>query len=318
MTSSLYKKGLVLGIIILFVGTGVVPGISGDIIETVNVSVITESTIYVDDDNTEGPWDGTLEHPYQYIQDGIDNADNGDTVFVYGGTYYENVIINKSSINLVGENPVSTIIDSRGVGTVIHIAGYLGIFFENIKIEGFTIQNGSVGIYVSYSDNTIIYNNIVRDTRYGIRFWHTEDEFINDNIIIYNSWGIYFEFSDHSTIQGNYILNGDWGIGLVTSDQIDIHHNEIKNNSNNGIVAAFELTKKEKIHIHHNNFIDNSGHATFENCRIEWNDNYWDTPSGKIIPIHVIWGVWYTTIFPQLKIPWPQFDLRCASTPYDI
>ncbi len=42
--------------------------------------------IYVDDDNTSGPWDGTVEHPYQYIQDGIDNAVAGDTILVLAGT----------------------------------------------------------------------------------------------------------------------------------------------------------------------------------------------------------------------------------------
>ena len=39
-----------------------------------------KSIIYVDGNNTAGPWDGTLEHPYQHIQDGVDNASAGDTV----------------------------------------------------------------------------------------------------------------------------------------------------------------------------------------------------------------------------------------------
>jgi len=36
---------------------------------------------------------------YTKIQDAIDNATSGDTVFVYNGVYYENVIVNKT-INL--------------------------------------------------------------------------------------------------------------------------------------------------------------------------------------------------------------------------
>ena len=35
--------------------------------------------IYVDDDNTTGPWDGTEDHPFQFIQDGIDVAVGDDS-----------------------------------------------------------------------------------------------------------------------------------------------------------------------------------------------------------------------------------------------
>ena len=57
--------------------------------------------VYVDDNNTNGPWNGSKEYPYQYIQDGIDNAYDGYGIFVYNGTYNENVVINKT-IELIG------------------------------------------------------------------------------------------------------------------------------------------------------------------------------------------------------------------------
>ncbi len=37
---------------------------------------------------------------YTQIQDAIDNASEGDTVFVFNGTYFEHVTVNKS-INLI-------------------------------------------------------------------------------------------------------------------------------------------------------------------------------------------------------------------------
>ena len=51
------------------------------------------------------------------IQDAINAANDGDTVFVYNGTYYENVIVNKI-INLIGEHPDATLIDGGGSGTL--------------------------------------------------------------------------------------------------------------------------------------------------------------------------------------------------------
>ena len=46
---------------------------------------------------------GTGFGNYTRIQDAIDNASDGFTIFVYNGTYYENIIVEKEII-LKGEN----------------------------------------------------------------------------------------------------------------------------------------------------------------------------------------------------------------------
>ena len=38
---------------------------------------------YVDDDNTAGPWDGSIEHPYRFIQQAIDNASDGAVSYTH-------------------------------------------------------------------------------------------------------------------------------------------------------------------------------------------------------------------------------------------
>ena len=73
-------------ITILFIGISAIPSIAVN--ETIrNEKVDSGNTIYVNVNNTKGPWDGTIEHPYQYIQDGVDNANQGDTVYVFSGIY---------------------------------------------------------------------------------------------------------------------------------------------------------------------------------------------------------------------------------------
>jgi len=48
---------------------------------------------------------------YTTIQSAINTANPGDTIFVYSGTYYENVLVNKT-LNLFGENKDITIINA--------------------------------------------------------------------------------------------------------------------------------------------------------------------------------------------------------------
>jgi len=56
---------------------------------------------------------GSRPNNYTKIQDAIDDAEDGYTVYIYAGTYYENVVVNKT-IDLIGENTDTTIIDGGG------------------------------------------------------------------------------------------------------------------------------------------------------------------------------------------------------------
>ncbi len=103
---------------------------------------------------------GSGPNNYSKIQDAINNASNGDTIFVYSGIYYENVVINKS-INLFGETKETTIIDGEEKGNVIYICG------NGVHVSNFTIQHGGggwpgAGIFIRSSDN-VISNNIIRE-----------------------------------------------------------------------------------------------------------------------------------------------------------
>ena len=120
------RKCLAVGIILLFVGTCIIPAIAQDI-EKSSSPTSRGNWLYV---GGSGPGN------YTRIQDAINASSDGDTVFVYNGTYYENVVVDKS-INLIGEDKNITIIDGNGSRDVI----LLTRFSEGVTINGFTIQN---------------------------------------------------------------------------------------------------------------------------------------------------------------------------------
>ena len=105
------------------------------------------------------------------IQEGIDNLLPGDTIFVRTGIYYENIVINKSGVTLLGEDKYNTIIDienNKGHG--------IEILADGITVQGFTVTNArcSERLYwdqsgiIVYSSNVTVQNNIISYNRLGV------------------------------------------------------------------------------------------------------------------------------------------------------
>ncbi len=71
---------------------------------------------------------------YPTIQEAINAANPGDTIFVSSGTYYEQLVVDKA-ISLIGENRNTTVIDTNESATVVRINA------DNVTISNLTIQN---------------------------------------------------------------------------------------------------------------------------------------------------------------------------------
>ncbi len=177
---------------------------------------------------------------FSTIQKAIDNADEGDTIFVKSATYFETLVIDKS-VYLIGDNPNTTIID----GNYTQVYNVIEITSNNVKITGFTIQrSGGVkyyeraGIHIEYSNgNNISYNIITDNYGDGIRLEGSSNNLILENNIIENfRSGIAIMDSSHNnTINGNTLTDNFSGIYVSDSDNQNILQNIVKLSGNNGI-----------------------------------------------------------------------------------
>lgn len=219
-----------------------------------------ENTLYVG---------GTGEGNFSKIQDAINASSDNDTVLVYDGTYYENLIVNKS-INLIGSDNTSTIIN-----------GTYGLYVVQIKssyvnISNFNIKHGRVGILIlgpEYSSNNIG-NNWFFENWEGIRLENSSGNTINYNIFQNNSnQGIISYESTYNEISENIFIENTKAIFLARwSDQNIIYNNNISNNKNgihldyssyNSIYGNIISMSSNGIYIvysNYNNITDNNIH----------------------------------------------------------
>jgi parallel beta-helix repeat protein len=251
------------------------------------------------------------------IQDALNTANAADIIEVYSGTYTEKISIDKE-IELIGidteymtgSDTGKPVIDGDNDDNVITI--FTDGSNKPITISGFEIRNSGdrdSGIFIDFSVDIMITDNLFSNNHHGIYVYHScttidENEFNN------NDWGILTEFSDHCIITENMFFDNNIGYQLESSHAVDISRNSFENNTEYGLV----LIRSPINEITFNNFVNNGRNAWFKNCLNKWNDNYWgDRPIS--LPFYIILGELQSTVFPALRIPIPQFDLRAKSSP---
>jgi parallel beta-helix repeat protein len=243
------------------------------------------TTIYVDDSNTAGPWDGTQLYPYQHINDAIAAANDSDTIEVLSGTYTENVVIEKN-LTLIGQNKDTTFIDGNGNSRTVYLHGtYINLL--RIDISRFTIRNaggtGNACLACSYvingdfTDNRII-NSLEGD---GIQLVNCQSTIISSNVISGNKMaGISVSLSDQNSITNNIMQTNQKGIYLEYSGSNEITVNSIRDNT---VYGVYIVRSSNNNVFSRNDFSDNNLNAqdSFTN---DWSDNgqgnYWDDYPG--------------------------------------
>ncbi|RLF42398.1 MAG: hypothetical protein DRN12_00290, partial [Thermoplasmata archaeon] len=206
---------------------------------------------------------------YSSIQAAIDNASDGDIIYVYSGIYQENIHVNKS-VYLKGENKDTTIIDGRNLDNTVKVdvdpvyisnftitnGSYYGIMLDNARwnlISNVIIHNNSdSGIYARASFHCEIKNSLISNNDYGVYLNVNSRNFSisNNNITLNNLRGIFLINSYNITMENNSITNNEDGIGIFSSWNNNIIYNQILNNCDYGMRiknSTYNLIKSNTI-----------------------------------------------------------------------
>jgi len=283
------KRLLTIAVIILFIAVAVAPLFTA-VNNAMNIpcNILSNGdTLYVG---------GSGPNNYTSIQDAIDDASDGNTVFVFNDSspYYENIVIDKT-IHLIGEDRNTTIINGRSDICI-------NIETENVLIKEFYLMGEHRGIDSHGSNNIFSYNIVY--TRFGIfvnsgcinntisnNLLHngitgisldSRSNYISDNTILsHDLGGIFLEHSDYNIITRNTITN--YGKAEDTVGDIYLlcsYHNIISDNiliatddnqDRNGIKFDFD---GGDCTIENNSITGYSGHGieSENGCKIQYND----------------------------------------------
>jgi parallel beta-helix repeat protein len=167
---------------------------------------------------------------------------DGHVIYVTAGTYYENVVANKS-VALTGEDRKTTIIDGGNVASAVKIE-------RSASITGFTIRNGDAPAqedeqFIDFGIG-IILSDAPPDVGAGILVDWPNCRIVGNDIID-SSYGVCIRSSGNVTLRDNSIAGN--GVNLmIDGDSLSHFINDIDtSNTVNGKTVHYLVNEKDRV-----------------------------------------------------------------------
>ncbi len=205
--------------------------------------------IYVDDDFTDDP----ANHKWNTIKEGLEDAEDGDTIRIYDGTYHEYDLIVNKSISIIG-NGSATIVDGGKAEwkNIFHILAD-NVYISNLKIinsdddaievesaNNISIlncefENNVAGIFLSCSSNDYIGYCTFQDNVYGIYLVESEYADLQYCDFINNTYGAFFSDSNYGNAEWLNFNSNEIGLYLDDSYYLNLRNSSFISNTEYGL-----------------------------------------------------------------------------------
>jgi hypothetical protein len=274
---------------------------------------------------------GSITQPWKTIRKAVETMLGGDTVYIRGGTYNEQV--NLSYRNNTG-GPYMTFTNYPGEDVILDGTGIAiqyggGLFHiwktDYVSVIGFHIQHSNgAGIYAAYSNNIMVIRNYTYDTvKSGVSAWgatnvlidgndialccnsHTNYPMSEENITIDNS--SYFEIKNNYVHQAaNIPYGGSGGEGINVKDGSSfgkVHHNVVhldeRADGKPSNRLAFGIDAWNSTHSTHDiEFYDNVAYNSYVGFIVS------SEQGGAVENVKVYNNIAYNMISAGFAIPW--------------
>nr|WP_084205921.1 nitrous oxide reductase family maturation protein NosD [Psychroserpens mesophilus] len=130
-------------------------------------------------------------------------------------------------------------------------------YSNHIEIEHNYVEHVRDGIYLEFSDDCIIKNNVsALNIRYGLHFMFSNDDTYQDNTFENNGAGVAVMFSKKIKMYNN-IFKENWGTASYGMLLKEINDAEIIGNTFEDNTIAINIEGSNRIIYKHNNFMNN-------------------------------------------------------------
>ena len=218
------------------------------------------------------------------IQEAIDQAQDGDAVFIKAGRYAEDVTVHsKEGLKVIGEGREKVFLAGlKRVGT-LHI-GKWPYGATNVEIRGLTVQqHGGLGVGIFNGAGVTLRNLKVNGFVFGQQVQNVHIE----HCIVGGSETTGIAFADsQATLIDNLIHDNDHGVSVGGTSIVHLERNVITRSLFEGVLVA----DQGKVTLIQNTLVKNGGGVTFQ-------DDATGRVAGNIIDeaqVGIAWSVKHT------------------------